>query len=569
MSLTLGLVATKITAETLVKAAIDKAALHMVNKSLAASENEAASLAGRLVNAAAMKTDDFTSVPTNMQGFQNKALTPGIQSEIKEFAENLTKINSSLSAKQATAIAHYGAMVILQEAAAHSGNEVASTATFAVLHGLNESFKLRASAEKGSFSPKHLEKRNILSDRCEKLMTPSVNNKGLNNLSFGNRFTDRIVKPIINTPAFMVAGSKLIQQLTHKFSQFVDQNFTIKNIWPFEKDKTISVGGGLDHTERLIQDTSQACKEIRQAIKDIRAEQDARFIQEPPKVIFDQKHEKVFLETPKGGVNRGILFYGGSSALENYGYYYEDLCKQYKELRKYVAPENIYILYADGQNPAKDTNLNNDVKNPYCVNSDMSLFEGSKVFAATPENYKKVMEEIQKDSTENDHLLVHSFDHGAEDGSIVAWGKHIKPRDFAEPIEACKGKRTILMHQCHSGGLARAFKTNEDIFVSASASPYQPTWGNFAPKAQLAALEHHGSFMVKTHDFFSTAVRMKSKLFEGQKAKLENGQYIDLTLAVETPEAYGGNFHILASPQTQIGIKPLPQDWGPSISVYA
>lgn len=530
MSFTLGLVATKITAETLLKAAIDKAALYMVNKSLAVSENEAASLAGRLVNAAAMKTDDFTSVPTKMQGFQNKALTPGIQSEIKDFAEKLTKINPSLSAKQATAIAHYSAMVMLQEAAAHSGNEAASTATFAVLHSLNESFKLDASTENSSFSPKLLEKRNVLSDRCEKLMTPSVDNKGLNNLSFGNRFTDRIVKPIINTPAFMVAGSKLIQQLTHKFSQFVDQNFTIKNIWPFEKDKTISVGGGLDHTERLIQDASRVCFDTRQEVKD----------------FFDAQK----------GINRIVLFYGGYRPDANYSRYYEDLRKQYEVARKYAAPENIYILYADGLNPSKDQLAGLESGHPELIDSDMSFFRESPVLAATPENYWTIMQDIKRMSSVDDHLLVYSFDHGAEDGSICAWGEKIKPKDFATPIQSCKGKKAVLMHQCYAGGLAQAFdKTDKDLAVYAGSSPTQPTTLDFGPKAQLSALDYHKSFSVKAQDFFKT-ITDKFAVYKYQGA-------------TETPEFFGGNFRILATPQSQIGVKPLPPDYGPTISVYA
>ena len=164
-----------------------------------------------------------------------------------------------------------------------------------------------------------------------------------------------------------------------------------------------------------------------------------------------------------------ILFSGGHAAEANHPFYYYDIKRMYEIIVTVcgVSAENVYILYADGEDSGVDNSAGE--------NSDMSFAADSTVMAATAENLRSVFGTISACADDNDHFLFYSSDHGmaSSDGSanLCGWGENISAAEFSSYASSVTaGYQTYLMSQCYSWGMLEDITVSDRIFCGASAA---------------------------------------------------------------------------------------------------
>jgi predicted outer membrane repeat protein len=229
------------------------------------------------------------------------------------------------------------------------------------------------------------------------------------------------------------------------------------------------------------------------------------------------------VETQNDGTDYAVLFSGGVDIKSNHPIYYNALKEAYSILKDQygLLPENIYVLYADGNDTGNDTytklyydkNNNPYVKDEDKINSDMSFIK-ENLYKATSKNFSTVLDTISSKMTnENDHLLVWTSDHGGDSDwekdqdnknldktgneYISGWGEDwglgwgyyglienkITDNDFATNMKKIQnGYVTMVLGQCFSGGILdnifdpatektlKGFSTNVHWFGMATAN---------------------------------------------------------------------------------------------------
>ncbi|MFM8890571.1 MAG: FG-GAP repeat domain-containing protein [Planctomycetia bacterium] len=197
--------------------------------------------------------------------------------------------------------------------------------------------------------------------------------------------------------------------------------------------------------------------------------------------------------TPQQGANYAVLFAGGVNKANNHVRYYDNIKAMYQTLvgSCNVRPENIFVLHADGTNPAIDRSDN--------VNSDMSYASGANVLSATPANLLATLDYLAGRVDNTDSFFFFSFDHGGgsynrttvfDEEVLNGWGGDITDDALAPKLLAINGAaNTYVFTQCFAGGLLDDLGTlASNRHASSATNHYEYSWGNGFAKAYQEAL---------------------------------------------------------------------------------
>jgi probable HAF family extracellular repeat protein/predicted outer membrane repeat protein len=261
-------------------------------------------------------------------------------------------------------------------------------------------------------------------------------------------------------------------------------------------------------------------------------------------------------------VNYVVLFSGGDNPSVNYGIYYDNLKEMYLTVvNQYgVKEENIYVIYADGRNPAPDQRGG--------TNSDMSFAQN--VLPATAANLRSTLMDLSQRVDGNDHFMFWSFDHGLgltnrpdvvgeevlvgwgpgeliSDEELRVWLQGLQPGDapsyFGVPagysgINA--GFSSYIFAQCFAGGILDNLTTGPNVFGAAASNHYEASYSDFFASAFTRALKRGHN---NTHDAFRFATDHNSR---ARIPNTPNGG--TWQFGIEHPWSVGGLFPFFALP---------------------
>ena len=224
-----------------------------------------------------------------------------------------------------------------------------------------------------------------------------------------------------------------------------------------------------------------------------------------------------------------LYFAGGVSFYSNHYRYYANMVDFYYTLTTElaIAPENIYILYADGTDSGADREDDQ--------NSDMTFATnyGTEVYSATSANLSAVMDTISALMDEESHFLFFSFDHGSgitpEDSSdyatdcddyLCGWedSELIIGADVAEQIfKVQEGYVTCVFSECFAGGilddiytvstgdLNEVYTGNAHFYGMAATNHYEPSYSDGYAKAFVSAISPKEGRLLDTEEVFAYA----------------------------------------------------------------
>ncbi|HIE31699.1 MAG TPA: tandem-95 repeat protein [Methanosarcinales archaeon] len=209
--------------------------------------------------------------------------------------------------------------------------------------------------------------------------------------------------------------------------------------------------------------------------------------------------------------NYALLFSGGAGPGSNHARYYNNIKEMYETLvDDYdLAPDNIWVLYADGTDPAVDRSDG--------INSDMSYaINGTTVLPGTRANLQSVLTTTLAARVDgNDHLLFYAFDHGGGTSNapattgeevLTGWGDSTADNDLEDWLnQAGAGHTTVVHTQCFAGGmLDDLLPLTTSAFGCAATNHYESSWGDgfagaFADALNLGYENTHDAY-VYAHD---------------------------------------------------------------------
>ncbi|MGL4551648.1 MAG: FG-GAP repeat domain-containing protein, partial [Gemmataceae bacterium] len=242
------------------------------------------------------------------------------------------------------------------------------------------------------------------------------------------------------------------------------------------------------------------------------------------------------------GANYVVLFAGGVNASNNHIRYYDNIKAMYQTILGScnVRPENVYVIFADGTDPAVD--LSNG------KNSDLSYAAGSTILSATRNNLLNTLGALRNKVDSSDSFFFYSFDHGGgtEKGTTTTgeevlngWGSDIRDDELAPALLAINGKtNAYVFTQCFAGGMIDDLGTlASNRHAAAATNHYEFSWGDGFAKAYQQAL--------------AAGWRWSTNLFNQAKANdpfTAAGTYADnggtWTNQKEHPWDTGGSFRI-------------------------
>jgi len=174
---------------------------------------------------------------------------------------------------------------------------------------------------------------------------------------------------------------------------------------------------------------------------------------------------------------RHVVLICGDKAENGFPEFWCDTARMYNLFRCTGVPDaNIYVLYGDGK----------DWKCP--ANSAHNYPSNITDFAATKANVTAVFTTLAKKVGRSDKLIVWTFDHGANDGSLCLLDGTMSPPTMAKLVGAihCQAK-VFLMQQCFSGDFIKpltAGNRNTVVLTAAAHTPAYPandSWENNSP----------------------------------------------------------------------------------------
>ncbi len=250
----------------------------------------------------------------------------------------------------------------------------------------------------------------------------------------------------------------------------------------------------------------------------------------------------------KLATNYAVLFSGGVDARSNSFMFYESTVRMWELLTETLEfkPANIYVLAADGLDPALD-NYNEVTKN--YGNSDWSKIvgAGSHVLAATPFNLQKTLKQLNKDMGQEADFYFWAEDHGAKTKKdeiyLCAWGnKYIADEDFASWVNPFQVKNEVYVFtQCFGGGMVDDLylTPGDGRFAAWAADWYESSW--YDPKKgnggwSSAWMDGIEMGLRSTHDLGNYALIHDPYGPEGKKK--------------EHPGFMGDDFFLAASPES-------------------
>ena len=155
--------------------------------------------------------------------------------------------------------------------------------------------------------------------------------------------------------------------------------------------------------------------------------------------------------------NYAVLFSGGVNASKNADRFYNNIRSLYQTLtvKCNVEANNIFIVFADGANPAADR--------PGNINSDMTFASGAHVFSTTQTNLLNTLTTLTGLVTSSDNFLFYSFDHGngklnspstTGEEQLCGWGQNINDDVLAPALQGIHSAHSsYVFAECFSGGM--------------------------------------------------------------------------------------------------------------------
>lgn len=154
-----------------------------------------------------------------------------------------------------------------------------------------------------------------------------------------------------------------------------------------------------------------------------------------------------------------VILSGGINKYSNHERYWNDCSFIYQALiNKYHLPkDNIYVVMADGTDPAPDMNCGGSFKS-----SPLDLdFDNSPdiKYAATKSNVTNIFNELSRKLTEENHLFFFVIDHGGthdynSQSYICLWNNEsLEDYELSQKLDQINaGSMNIVLGQCFSGG---------------------------------------------------------------------------------------------------------------------
>jgi len=192
--------------------------------------------------------------------------------------------------------------------------------------------------------------------------------------------------------------------------------------------------------------------------------------------------------------NYAVLFSGGINASSNNDRYYNNIKSLYQTITIYgnVAPENVYVVFADGTNKAADR--------PGNINSDMRFASSSHVVSATQANLLNTLTTLAGLVTSSDNFLFYSFDHGSGavnspgttgEEALCGWGEDIADNVLAPALQGIHSAHSAYVFaECFSGGmLDDLMPVGRTNYGCAATNHYEYSWGDGFAAGFVAALQ--------------------------------------------------------------------------------
>lgn len=177
-----------------------------------------------------------------------------------------------------------------------------------------------------------------------------------------------------------------------------------------------------------------------------------------------------------------IILSGGMDKDNNHIRYWNNCSYIYRILKNQYGytSDNIYVLMADGTDPAIDNHENQS--------SQLDL-DGDNIadidYPATVSYLQLVFYTLASKLTNEDYLFIYTTDHGVLDESynesaICMWNQEfLHASSFAYMLESINAKAiNIVMGQCHSGGFIEHLDNKENLCISTSCGKEEVTYAN-------------------------------------------------------------------------------------------
>ncbi len=233
--------------------------------------------------------------------------------------------------------------------------------------------------------------------------------------------------------------------------------------------------------------------------------------------------------------------YNGGQGQNTYGYddFWNDTFLMWEMLQdKGYDPDNIYVLFADGQDYSL---VNQNIDDRYKPDQTVTVTD----YSASIANLQTVFNGLRYGNNgfpavgQDDYLFVWTFDHGGGsngNSTLYLIDGIITDDDFAalvNPIPA--HKKTFWMQQCRSGGFHDELEATNTVFHSACQPNQNAYRANNTPDLENEILGgdtyHHGEFNFHTYSSTNGASPTGSTSYYGVQytaADLNSDNYISM-----------------------------------------
>ena len=235
--------------------------------------------------------------------------------------------------------------------------------------------------------------------------------------------------------------------------------------------------------------------------------------------------------------NYGVIFSGGIDKENNYLRYDYETYQMWQVMTGTLgyAVENVYVLFADGTDPAEDRHIDDDEHGTVFIDSDWSdiVLAGGHIEAATYDNLRNRLAFLQGAMTPEDCFYFWSFDHGyntfyqtdaqghvihpavQDEGGLCTWGwTWVRDDEFAAWVDPFDVKtECYAFGECFAGDMVDDLNIagGDNRFAAYAADWYEPSYGSYWVAAWREAIEsglrstHEIGDYAMTHDLAALA----------------------------------------------------------------
>ncbi len=173
-----------------------------------------------------------------------------------------------------------------------------------------------------------------------------------------------------------------------------------------------------------------------------------------------------------------IILSGGYEQLQNYPRYYNHCKAIYQTLINVYNFDrnNIYVIMADGTDPADDYNSwghwSRNIPCSFPCDLDGDGMDDIQ-YSATKQNLSLVFNTLQNRITNQDNVFIFVTDHGDVGSKICLWNKTLmSTSEFAQEVNKLNCAKTVnlCMVQCFGGGYTTALKGHNRVVSTACSA---------------------------------------------------------------------------------------------------